>query len=65
MQEKQVYQIGDEVEISFMGQVKEVYANGDKIYYAIDDGDTFARRVRESQIHPLPQPEDFEKKEGV
>jgi hypothetical protein len=56
--EKQKFQIGEEVQVSFIGMIKQVYITNGKVYYIVDNGDTSALRVVESQITPLPQPED-------
>ena len=59
------YQLGEEISIEFIGKITEISlgSNG-KVYYVVDNMDTFARRVQENQMFHLPAPEDFEKKEG-
>ena len=51
------YQVGDYVEVSFIGKIKEVYLHDNKICYGVDGQDTYARRVFDGQINPLPTPE--------
>jgi len=58
---KNKYNLDQEVEVTFRGKIVEIYKSGDKIRYAVDDGDTFARRLKENQIYTLSTPEALER----
>lgn len=51
---KNKFNIGDYVEVHYLGKVTEIYLSGETINYAVDSGDTFSRRVKENQLNKLP-----------
>jgi hypothetical protein len=57
------YQVGDEVEVSFIGKITGIELEFGKVIYKISNDDvknnnwTYAHRVRAEQIKPLLTPE--------
>lgn len=57
------WKVGDEVELSFIGTIKEIAIVGNgEVRYKVDNGDytysTTAYCVRGNYLHELPTPED-------
>lgn len=61
------FEIGQAVEVSFMGEIKSIEKSGDQIVYTVRDYQSKAyvsATVTESQVHALPVPEDFKVTNG-
>ena len=59
------YKVGDEISVEFLGRVvgvridKKWITGEEKVIYEIEGNQARAYNVPESNIYPLPTPEDF------
>ena len=58
---KPIYELGEEVEVKFIGKIVGITATEKNVYYKIEDQDSGAfGTVKEMQIQELLEPDDFE-----
>ncbi len=58
---KPIYELGEEVEVKFIGKIVGITATEKNVYYKIEDVDSGAfGTVKEMQIQELLEPDDYE-----